>query len=175
MRKCFTPRNIAAMGFSLAAGLVLISGYLQVTLDLTPCALCITQRLLLTAITTTFLLCVVHRPGQLFKRIYGGTVMLFSMLGFLVAFRQVYLESLPSELAPACGPGLGYLFQHFDFLNAFKILLTGTGDCAEITWQFMSLSLAGWMMLFFTLLFIIGGLLVGPAKPLANTTASSLS
>lgn len=162
-----TARNLSALGFSLAAIAILASGYMQVTLGLKPCPLCIVQRLIMVLAGAVFLISLIHQPKQLFRRIYGGTAFTISLIGVCVAGWQVWLEHLPAELVPSCGPGLNYIFQTLPLFEAIKTLFIATGDCAEVTWTFLSLSIATWTMVIFVILMLISGLLIGSLQPLS--------
>jgi len=49
------------------------------------------------------------------------------------------------------------VFPFGDLLNA---LFIGDGNCAEITWQFLGLSMAGWSFIWFTLFLVLSILIV---------------
>ena len=84
--------------------------------------------------------CVRIKPG-----IIGG--------GF--SSRQVWLQSLPPDQVPACGPDLSYLIENFPLKEAFMVLLRGDGNCAEVTWTFLGVSIAGWTLVAFSGLMLI--------------------
>jgi disulfide bond formation protein DsbB len=63
--------------------------------------------------------------------------------------RQLYLQSLPAEQAPACGPGLGYMLENFPFMQALEIMLKGDGNCATVVWTFIGISIPGWTLIAF--------------------------
>ena len=69
-----------------------------------------------------------------------------------MAARQVWLQHLPANQVPACGPGLGYMLERFPLYETLKKVLAGSGECAEVGWKFLGLSIAGWSLLWFVLL-----------------------
>ena len=72
-----------------------------------------------------------------------------AVTGALIASRQVWLQHLPPELVPECGPGLDYMLNVFPFTDAIKMALTGSGECAEVKWRFIGLSIAEWSLIMF--------------------------
>jgi len=53
---------------------------------------------------------------------------------------------------PACGPGLDYIMDAFPLLDALELVFTGSGECAEVNWSFLGLSMPGWTFIWFLLL-----------------------
>jgi disulfide bond formation protein DsbB len=65
------------------------------------------------------------------------------------AARQVWLQSLPKDQVPACGMGLDYMLDTLPFTDVLRKVLEGSGECAEKSWEFLHLSIAGWTLVFF--------------------------
>jgi disulfide bond formation protein DsbB len=78
--------------------------------------------------------------------------MLFSMMGAAVAGRQVWLQYLPPDQVPECGPGLEYMLEVYPLGETLAKILKGTGDCAEVDWTFLELSIAEWALISFIVL-----------------------
>jgi disulfide bond formation protein DsbB len=129
--------------------------YLQFYEQLEPCSLCITQRIVFFIIALILLSAIIHWPARRGYLIYAGLVSFFSLIGLYFAGRQVWLQHLPADQIPGCGPGLSILFAHFP-VQAVKELLTGSAQCAVVTWQFWGLSLAAWAFIFFFMLLVLG-------------------
>ena len=91
--------------------------------------------------------------GKVFAAINPAT-------GAGLAARHVWLQSLPADQVPACGPGLSYMLEQFPLMRLLEKVLTGSGECAEAGWRFLGLTIAGWSLLWFVLL---GGLIIGLA------------
>jgi len=70
---------------------------------------------------------------------------------FAIAARHVWLQSLPKDRIPECGPGLEYMLKKLPFTQALEKILTGSGECAEVGWTFLGLSIAGWSLVWFVL------------------------
>jgi disulfide bond formation protein DsbB len=59
------------------------------------------------------------------------------------------LQNLPPEQVPECGPGLSYIFENFPLTETLRLMLNGTGECAEVLWTFMDISIPGWTLVAF--------------------------
>lgn len=139
-------------------GLMGYALYAQEILELHPCPLCISQRIFVIAIGLIALVAFIHNPVRLlFRRIYAALGMLAAVVGGVVAGRHVYIQGLPEDEVPACGPGLDYIFDTFPFFEAVTILFRGDGNCAEIDWQFLGLSMPAWVLIAFIGLFAVNG------------------
>lgn len=130
-------------------GLMLIAAYMEHVMGLVPCPLCITQRGFVILVGLLALLAFIHNPGVAGRRIYGGLGLLAAIIGGAFSSRQLWLQSLPPDQAPACGPGLAYMFDAYPFMDAVKVLLQGDGDCAKVDWALFGISIAGWTLVAF--------------------------
>jgi protein dithiol:quinone oxidoreductase len=88
------------------------------------------------------------------KLFVSGASITFAGVGCTLAGRQVWLQHLPEDKVPECGPGLEYLLEAYPLFDALKTVLRGTGDCAETQWVFLGLSIAEWSLFSFTLIAI---------------------
>jgi disulfide bond formation protein DsbB len=147
-----TPRGWFALGAAACAGLLGFGYFLQFARDLEPCPLCILQRLAFMAFGLVGLLGVMFARGRTSTRALAGLGLIAAVLGAGVAGRQVWLQSLPADQVPACGPGLDYMVQNFPLLKTLSMVLRGSGECAENAWQFLGLGIAAWALVWFALL-----------------------
>lgn len=144
------PRTLNLLILSFTALLLAAALYMQHGMGLQPCYLCITQRVMFMVVAVITLIAVLHNPGTVGTRIYGGLTLAAALGGAGFAVRQLWLQSLPPERVPACGPPADYLFDAFPLRDALAMLLQGDGSCAEVDWSLFGLSLAGWALLAFT-------------------------
>lgn len=144
-----TIRTTFLLIFLACTGLNLTALYFQYFMDLPPCPLCITQRVFVFAVSLFALLAAIHNPARLGRRIYCSLGILAALIGGGVALRHVWIQSLPEDQVPACGPGLAYMFENFPLQQAFNLLLQGDGNCADVSWTFMGLSMPAWVALCF--------------------------
>jgi len=131
------------------AGLIMVALYMQYVMGLEPCYLCIVQRVFVIITGVVALLAVVHNPSKTGIRIYGVITAVAALAGSGFSIRQLWLQSLPEDQVPACGPPADYLMESFSFFEWLPILLKGDGNCAKVDWTFLSLSIAGWMLIMF--------------------------
>ncbi|PJE80728.1 Disulfide bond formation protein B [invertebrate metagenome] len=137
------------------AGLLVFAMFLEYVLGLDPCPLCLSQRIVLIFIAIIALLAILQHSSQAY-RIYGAITALAAAGGMWLAGRQIWLQHLPEEQAPACMPGLDYLKEFLPASEIIKIMITGTGDCTEVQWTFLSLSIPSWTFIAFTGFLIFG-------------------
>lgn len=123
--------------------------YLQRTLGLEACPLCLIDRGIVIVIGTFFLLALLHNPARLGQRIYATGALLFSALGIAVCWRHLWLQSLPKDQVPECSPGLDYMLETFPIGETLRTVFTSAGECAEIHWTFLGLSIPAQTMLVF--------------------------
>jgi disulfide bond formation protein DsbB len=147
-----TPRQTNALIVALCVIAMLIVYYLDGVLGLEPCPLCVTQRVFVVGAGFFALAALAHGPGVLGRRIYAAISGVFAIAGGSIATRHVWLQHLPEDQVPACGPSLDYMLEHFPFSQTLKLVLMGDGDCAEVLWTFAGLSIPEQSLLLFTLL-----------------------
>ena len=126
--------------------------YLQFVRGLDPCPLCILQRAAYLAVGIVCLAGFFHGSAT---RIYAALALVCALAGAAVAGRQVWLQHLPPERVPECGPGLDFILQAFPVFDALKLIFTGSGECAETVWTFLSLSIAEWSLFWFCALSVL--------------------
>ena len=142
--------------------------YLEHAQGIEPCPLCAFQRMCYIAITLIALADAIHNPGCWQRFIYSGLTLIASLIGIGIAGRQVWLQHLPPEKVPACGPGLEYMMEVFPFMEAMKMIISGSGECAEVHWTFLTLSIAEWSLICFSLIFVSTILLTFVFKAKSN-------
>lgn len=140
-------RAANAAGFAACAGLLAYALYAQHGLGLEPCPLCIFQRVAVLGLGIAFALAAVHRAGQAGRRVYAALIALVALAGSAVAGRHVWLQNLPPERVPACGPGLDFMLEAFAPLEVLQMVLSGSGECANVDWRFLGLSMPAWVLL----------------------------
>jgi disulfide bond formation protein DsbB len=129
-----------------------IAYFMQYIMGLSPCYLCITQRFFIAIIGLFSLLAFIHNKGP---KIYGLIVAFSALIGGFFASKQLWLQSLPPEKIPACGPPVDYLFDSFNVSEAIKILIQGDGNCAAVQWTFIGISIPGWSLICFIAIVIL--------------------
>ncbi len=131
------------------AGLIATGLYMEHILSLAPCPLCITQRIFIILTGFIGLIACLHNPIDWGRRAYGLLGVIAASAGGYFSAHHVWLQSLPPEDVPACGPGLKYMFEAFPLQEAVSLLLQGDGNCAEVSWTLFSLSIPAWTLVAF--------------------------
>jgi disulfide bond formation protein DsbB len=141
-------RNL--IGLLIVSALMAYALFSEQVLGLTACPLCVFQRLTMIALGGFFVLGFISSWGPIFlSRLVGIFGFITAVIGGSIAARHVYIQNLPPELVPSCGPDLGYLMDAFPLLDALKLIMTGSGECAEVTWRFIGVSMPGWVLVWF--------------------------
>lgn len=146
------PRLGYLIGFLVCAGLIGFALYLQHYQNQDPCPLCLLQRVVYIALMAVFLVAAIHGPGRVGAMIYGGLLLITSGIGAAIATRHVWLQHLPPDRVPECGPGLEFTLRKYPLFQALEKVFAGTGQCAEAAWTFLGLTIAGWSLVWFVLL-----------------------
>lgn len=115
--------------------------YLQELLDLEACPLCMTQRVFVVLWGLFALAGALHNPPAWGRRVYAALCTLAAWAGGAIAARHIWLQNLPEDQVPACGPSLDYMLENLPFSETLDIVLMGDGNCAEVVWTFMGLSI----------------------------------
>ena len=135
---------------ALACAAMLAYGlYVQHMLFIDPCPLCVFQRLAFIWIGAVALLATIHNPRGIGRRVYGGLLILGAAAGLTVSVRHLWLQSLPAEQVPDCGMGLNYMLETLPFTQVLAEVFRGSGECAEVDWVFLGLSMPGWTFLWY--------------------------
>ncbi|MBI3546134.1 MAG: disulfide bond formation protein B [Gammaproteobacteria bacterium] len=155
-----SQRKIFLSGFLICVGLIAAALYFQYAQHLEPCPLCIFQRLFVMGIGVILLIGAVHNPTTWGRRVYGGLVVLCAGLGAGVAGRHVWIQHLPFDQQPGCSYDFNYMLESFPLSKTLKLVLAGSGDCAQITWTFLGLSMPAWTFIFFIGFVCLGLMLI---------------
>ena len=147
--------HLYLIGFLTCVGLMLGALYFEHFMGLNPCPLCMFQRVFVVAVGVVCLVAFFHGPGVTGHRIYAGLAALFSLSGAVIAGRQVWLQGLPADQVPACGPDLDFMLQAFPLLETISTVLSGSGECAEIQWSLLGMSMPTWMVFIFGVMCLV--------------------
>jgi disulfide bond formation protein DsbB len=139
-----------ALGTLACALLLGYAYFLQYVQGLDPCPLCQVQRAFYYLTGLAFLVGALH--GR-FVPAYASLAALFALGGAGVAGRHVWLQHLPADQVPQCGPDLEFMLRNLPLSRTLQKLFTGTGQCAAVDWSFLGLSIAEWSLAWFLALF----------------------
>ncbi len=145
-------RLVCLMGLLCCLGLLGFALYAQHQMFLDPCPLCILQRVAFMVMAVGFLLGLLFGRGRLGRWLAAGITVLGAAAGVAIAWRHIWLQGLPSDQVPACGPGLEYMLNAFPLQDVLAKVFRGSGECAKIDWHFLGISMPGWTLIWYLLL-----------------------
>ena len=148
-------RAVNAAAFVACAAMMAYAYYVQFALHIEPCPLCIFQRVCMILTGLVFMFAALHDPARIGRSIYAGLLTLVTAGGAAIAGRHVWIQSLPPDQVPACGPGLDYMLEVFTFSETLAMVFSGSGECAEVKWTFLGLAMPVWVLMSFIGLSVI--------------------
>jgi disulfide bond formation protein DsbB len=150
MLQSLSPRLVFLGLFLVAlASLLIARFYMEGVLGLAACPLCMTQRAFVALWGLIALVAALHNPGVVGRRVYATLCGLAAIGGGAVAARHIWLQNLPPDQVPACGPSLEYMLDTLPFSETLSLVLMGDGNCAETMWTFLGLTIPEQTMLLF--------------------------
>lgn len=147
-----SSRSLFLVGFLFCTAMLAVAGYFQFVDHLEPCPLCILQRVFVLFVGVIFLLAVLHNPRAWGIKVYGFFAGIFALGGTAISAWHLRLQNLPEDQVPSCGPGLNFMLDNFSLNETLEMVLRGSGECAEVLWTFMGLSIPAWTLIAFTAL-----------------------
>ena len=159
MMMLFRPRIWFLFMTLACAGMVSYAIYVQHVDFIDPCPLCVFQRMVYMWLGAVALVAFIHNPGNIGRWIYGGLISAGGLVGAGIAGRHVWLQSLPPDQVPDCGMGLNYMLETMPLGQVLSEVLYGSGECAEVYWTFLGISLPGWSFLWYVV-FTVGTITV---------------
>ena len=151
----YNSRSLYFLGFLVCSGMMSYALYAEYILHLIPCPLCVLQRLAVSLTGVIFLIASIHNPRKNTKILYTLVIGISTLGGSSIAGWHVYLQNLPIDQIPSCGPGFDYLVGNFPLGEALLIIFSGSGECATVDWSFIYLSMPSWVFLSCMMLFAL--------------------
>ena len=143
-------RRFFALLGAASLGLIIVALFFEHMLLLKPCILCYAQRACVYLLILVSLVGFLHKNQSLMSfRTYIGFSIALIISGMSLSIRQLYLQNLPLELVPTCGPDIVYLFETLPVLEVIMLGIRGDGSCAEVLWSFLGISIPGWLLIAF--------------------------
>ena len=140
-------RLLNLAGFLACAGMMGFALYAQYVLLLDPCPLCVFQRVATISLGLVFLLAFLHDAGNVGSKIYAALIAVTAGFGVGVAGWHVRLQNMPQDEVPSCGPGFEYIMDNFALFDALSLIFKGSGECADVVWRLLGLSMPSWVVI----------------------------
>ena len=136
------------LGFLACVSLLAYAIYTQLYDGLEPCNLCIFQRIAFAALGLVFVVGALHGPrGAGGRGVYGALAALAGLAGIGIAARHVYVQLNP--VGASCGVPLSFMRETMSTTDVIRKVLTATGNCGDIDWTFLGLSMPAWSLVWF--------------------------
>lgn len=148
MVSLFTARRFHGLVAFVAFALLAVAFYMEYQMMLEPCPLCMMQRIMFFLVGVFSLISACGKQLS-WQRKLAWPIVLFSLLGAALAVRHLYLQNLPADQLPACLPGLSYMVEVFPWQEVLQAMVLGTGDCGDVVWTFLGLSIPAWTLIAF--------------------------
>ncbi|SLJ83270.1 disulfide bond formation protein B [Psychrobacter sp. DAB_AL43B] len=174
MLQLTTYRNLHVFLVIMAViGMSFALFFLQRYMGFSPCPLCIFQRIGLMVMGGFALIAALFNPKSMAIRLL---LWLGSLAGIgwaaVVAGRHVWLQHLPADQVPSCGPGLDYWLDTLPMQQVLKEVFAGSGECASIEWTFLGLSIPEQSLILFSILILAHLLILWRiVRPISNRHA----
>lgn len=149
------PRPVCIFGLLVCIGLLAYAFYMEYVLLLEPCPLCWLQRFVFMGFGAAFLICAIQNPRAWGRYIYVLAFGALMITGVGLAGRHLWLQSLPVEAQPECGLGITHMLDAKPLTDVIAWAASGTGECAQIQWSFLGVSIPGWTFLAFVVLGVL--------------------
>lgn len=143
-----STRFIFLLIFLTSASLLGYALYLQEAKHLLPCPLCVVQRLAFWLTGLIALLAFLHHPKATGRRIYSSLLAAVALAGALVALRHAWLVRYPAAFECGISPEERFL-NALPFAQWWPDMFEANGDCARISWKFLTLTIPDWSFICF--------------------------
>lgn len=150
-----TVRHWSLAGLAFCALMMAVALALQYVAGLEPCPLCIFQRIAVIATALVLLIAAIHNPRGWGGGVYGLLGLATVGSGIALASRHVWLQSLPADQVPSCGPGLGYMMDVLPLWDVLSRVLSSSGECAAVEGIWLGVTLPQWTLVGFLVLALV--------------------
>ncbi len=150
----FSSTDYGLATISLCGALLFGAEIMEHRFAMEPCPMCLMQRLWIFAAALATYAGLAHNPRW---GIYPLLTIVAALIGGWVSARQLWLQGLPADQVPGCGPGVDYMIENFSPLDTLSHMFFGTGDCAQVD-VFLGVNLALWALLGFAALIALAAL-----------------
>lgn len=142
-------KNLSLIGFITCIALLASAYFFEYQMELEPCPMCIMQRIATLMVAIGCLFSWLFHANTILLKVSSVWTLLSSFFGIYLSNHHRWLQSLPEDQVPACGPSLEYMVDALPINEIITVLLRGNGNCAEVSWSFLSLSMPAWLLVFF--------------------------
>jgi disulfide bond formation protein DsbB len=142
-------QSLFLMVFLSCAALLATAYYFEYALYMDPCPLCIMQRIAVLMVGLVGLSGFILAKKEVGQRVHAGLMVVSAIFGLSVAGRHVWIQSLPADQIPTCGPSLDYMVGTLPWAEVLSVMLRGNGNCADAQWSLLGMSMPMWVLMCF--------------------------
>lgn len=140
-------QKINLLAALVCAGMLGYAIYSEKVLGYVPCPLCMFQRVCIGALGIVFLVAGLHRAKRVGSVVHGVLIFLVAGGASWVAGRHVWIQHQPPGSVPSCGAPLDTLMEMFPLHDVIRRVMTGGGECGNVDWTFLGISMPGWVLI----------------------------
>lgn len=144
-----TLRKLSFVGFLICSSALIGAVILEQQYMLSPCPMCMLQRIAFACLGFTFLVGTVIHFKSALRYVYSLVILLFATIGFAIAAKQFWLQYFAPPQKISCSAGLERLIEAYPILDALKIALRGSAACSVIDFTIFTISISGWSVIMF--------------------------
>jgi len=152
-----TIQKISALGLLTCLLVLGAAYYLEQQYMLAACPLCVLQRVIFMAMACVFLCGALIKIKGRVVYFYSGILIFLSALGIGIAGRQLWLQYFAPPQKMSCAASVERLIELYPLLDALKLILKGSAECATVDFTILGLSIAAWS---FGLFALIGAIMI---------------
>ena len=134
-------RLLHGLGCLIALSMLGGALYLQLTEFVMPCLLCVYLRLLTILYALTSLIALSHQPKACGQKIYMSLCLFYSLVGIAVSVYLLWLQMQPVAQNISCEQGVGASLIDWPFGETLVLLFSSYGNCADVPWTWLGLTL----------------------------------
>ena len=112
---------------------------------LLPCPLCVAQRLAYWLLGLTAFIAFFHNPKPLGHRLYSLLMVILALTGTVIAARHAWLIRYPESFECGISPEEAFL-NSLPIADWWPGMFEANGDCANVDWTFLSLTIPDWSL-----------------------------
>ncbi len=136
--------SLAAIAFIFEV----IALFFQYQMDLAPCIMCIYQRTAMLGLLAAGLVGAINPENSIVRAVSFFSWGLASIWGFLIAREHIAMQTTTDPFAFSCEFEPNFPLPLHEWIPHF---FAATGDCGNIDWQFLGMSMPAWMEVIFAL------------------------
>lgn len=150
-----TLRKLSILGFSICASVLIGAVIIERFYAVAPCPMCMLQRIVFACLGIIFLIGSLVTFKSILRYFYSISILFFAAIGFAIAIKQFWLQYFAPPQHVSCSASLERLIELYPILDALKIALHGSPECAKIDFTVFTISIAGWSVIIFGLFLIL--------------------